>query len=65
MLTSGKADAQERAMILTSSNPINTGFYNSLGFAEKAQIVLGDDDPTWHVVLLVVCLLHVDICIHS
>lgn len=52
----GIADAQGRATVLTSSNPINTGFYNSLRFVEKAQIVLGNDDPTWTdppVVLLV------------
>ncbi|GJE84058.1 hypothetical protein PsYK624_001330 [Phanerochaete sordida] len=43
----GIADAQGRATALTSSNPANTGFYNSLGFVEAAQIVLGDEDPTW------------------
>lgn len=52
----GIADAQRRATVLISSNPMNTGFYNSLGFIEKGQIILGDDSSTWQdppVVLLV------------
>lgn len=51
-----QADAQGRATALTT-NLLNTGFYNSLGFVEKGRILLGDNNPTWHeppVVLLVV-----------
>lgn len=56
-----QADAQGRAVSLTSSNPANTVFYTSLGFTEKAKIILGNDNPTWQglpVVLLIVCKLN-------
>ena len=54
-----QADAQGRATSLISSNLANSAFYNSLGLVEKAQIILGDDNPTWiepPITLLVVRL---------
>ncbi|KAJ3536139.1 hypothetical protein NM688_g6878 [Phlebia brevispora] len=55
-VVTAKADEEKRASWLISSNIANTGFYQSLGFEIKGQIVLGDDNPTWRepaVVMLV------------
>lgn len=41
------ADAEGRSTYLFSSNPINTEFYNSHGFFTLAELMVGDDDPTW------------------
>lgn len=43
-----EADEQGRATYLISSNILNTGFYNSCGFVGVADVVLGDNNPTWH-----------------
>ncbi|KAL5527802.1 hypothetical protein ACEPAG_6603 [Sanghuangporus baumii] len=42
------ADAEGRSTYLLSSNAAaNTEFYNAHGFFTIAQILIGDDDPTW------------------
>lgn len=53
-----QADTQGRASWLVSSNISNEPFYNSLGFSTRANVILGDDNPTWHkppVVVKIVC----------
>ncbi|KAI0693900.1 hypothetical protein BC835DRAFT_1415653 [Cytidiella melzeri] len=52
-----KADAHGRATWLMSSNILNTGFYNSLGFITKAEIALGSEDPDWCEPPVVVSLM--------
>ncbi|KAF7798887.1 hypothetical protein EIP86_010115 [Pleurotus ostreatoroseus] len=51
-----QADAEERATWLISSNALNEGFYNSLGFETAKEIVLGDDNPTWNEPPVVIAL---------
>lgn len=41
------ADAEGRSTYLFSSNPINTEFYNSHGFFTLAELLVGEDEPTW------------------
>ncbi|KAI5115698.1 hypothetical protein M0805_002562 [Coniferiporia weirii] len=41
------ADAEGRSTYLFSSNLANTEFYNSLGFFTLAEVVVGDDNPSW------------------
>jgi len=41
------ADAEGRATILFSSKVANVGFYGLHGFVRVADVLLGDDNPTW------------------
>ncbi|KAH8118717.1 hypothetical protein DFH11DRAFT_1568845, partial [Phellopilus nigrolimitatus] len=41
------ADAEGRSTYLLSSNPINTEFYNAHGFFSLAEVLIGENDPTW------------------
>ncbi|KAI0265854.1 hypothetical protein BC834DRAFT_155727 [Gloeopeniophorella convolvens] len=41
------ADEEGKPSYLDSSNVINTGFYNSVGYKTAAEYVLGDDNPDW------------------
>lgn len=42
-----QADKEGRSVWLISSNVINTEFYGSFGFVSKADVVMGDENPTW------------------
>ncbi|KAJ3536140.1 hypothetical protein NM688_g6877 [Phlebia brevispora] len=53
-----QADEEKRATWLVSSNIANTGFYQSLGFEIKGEIVLGDDNPTWREPAVVMFVPH-------
>ncbi|OCH92167.1 hypothetical protein OBBRIDRAFT_727398, partial [Obba rivulosa] len=58
------ADTQGRSTWLTSSNIDNTGFYESLGFEAISEFPVGENDPTWDklpvIVRLVCCILFVN-----
>ncbi|KAI0089124.1 hypothetical protein BDY19DRAFT_125776 [Irpex rosettiformis] len=51
------ADAEGRATWLGSSNVVNTGFYEYLGFRIVESITLGESDPTWNEDPIVVNLM--------
>lgn len=42
-----QADVQQCSTWLTSSNVVNTKFYESCGFLTVAEILLGDNNPMW------------------
>ncbi|KAF9461714.1 hypothetical protein BDZ94DRAFT_1263159 [Collybia nuda] len=42
------ADILSETTWLQSSNIDNTGFYNSHGYFTVAEIILGENNPTWH-----------------
>ncbi|KAI0265203.1 hypothetical protein BC834DRAFT_880529 [Gloeopeniophorella convolvens] len=42
------ADMRAAPTWLLSSNIANTGFYNSVGFQTEVDVVLGDNNPSWH-----------------
>ncbi|KAF8069257.1 hypothetical protein FPV67DRAFT_1669273 [Lyophyllum atratum] len=42
------ADAAGQRTWLKSSNIVNTAFYNEHGFKTVEEVVLGDQNPTWH-----------------
>jgi hypothetical protein len=43
-----QADITGQACWLNSSNIENKEFYESHGFQTVAEIVIGNDNPTWH-----------------
>lgn len=47
LTTTLQADILSDTTWLQSSNIDNTGFYNSHGYFTVAEIVLGEDNPTW------------------
>ena len=55
---------QNRAVWLMSSNIINVGFYNSLGFYSVYDFSLGDDNPTWNrdPFVFQIVRLYLDLC---
>jgi GNAT superfamily N-acetyltransferase len=51
------ADAQGRAAWLISSNINNTEFYNSHGFMTVGTYVVGDENPEWHEIPVVISIM--------
>lgn len=56
----GQAEAQGRATWLISSNVANRGFYEFNGFSVVGDIVLGDDNSTWHAPPVITHLVRLD-----
>jgi len=53
-----RADELSMPMYLMSSNvDANTKFYNSLGFVTAAEIIVGDNNPTWGKPPVVIALM--------
>jgi len=52
-----EADAQKRMTWLISSNILNTGFYNSHGFATVGTFVVGDKNPEWKEPPIIVSIM--------
>jgi len=51
------ADAQGRSTVLTSSNVVNTGFYESCGFHVAQEFELGKGNPTWNEAPVVIRIM--------